>query len=305
MINQAAFDEIIRQGIVDSGHEGDLGYEIAGGKTYDCYYSNKAFKAFMLLMKKTQSVFDSYNTGKGGELEEKNDSYGTKPPKMASVASSSRFCYLALSELAVRNEAEFEYECRISGISGTAPQLDAYIKSKKIYVEAKCHEIFTPHKITMSSAYYNLICGDNSDFGIASVSMPTGKTFDISVSEFGLSGSSMFDIKQLLCHLLGIASGKDKAAPATLLYLFFKPKSADMKTQKQVDEVFDRLTLEIAKIFNSNPIQSFSSANNIMLCAAAEYSELMKPINRDNLIVLGMSGVALKAEEVIGMITGL
>lgn len=99
---------------------------------------------------------------------------------MASVASSSRFCFLALKDGANAfggtGEVVFEHECKINGISGIAPQLDAYIPNENM----------------------------------------------IPLSVFGINkSSSMFNLKQFLCHLSGIES---QAGDSKILaYLFFKP----------------------------------------------------------------------------------
>ena len=91
---------------------------------------------------------------------------------MASVASSSRFAYLALrcgaQAIGGTDHVEFEHECRIQGIRGTAPQLDAYTADENgnpIYVEVKCHEIFDPHKIELKAAYWENIYGEKNAFG--------------------------------------------------------------------------------------------------------------------------------------------
>lgn len=59
------------------------------------YTSKTIFKCFVNEMKqKYHDAFQNYNDGKGGELKHGNSRYGMIPPKMSSVASSSRFIYL-------------------------------------------------------------------------------------------------------------------------------------------------------------------------------------------------------------------
>lgn len=82
---------------------------------------------------------------------------------MASVASSSRFCYLALKDgaeaIGGTGDVVFEKECKIKGVGGTAPQLDAYVASENIFVEAKCHEMFDEKTTVMRESYQEYIIG--------------------------------------------------------------------------------------------------------------------------------------------------
>ena len=225
------------------------------------------------------------------ELLEKVGRYGTLPPKMASVASSSRFCYLALRDggtgLSGSGQVQFEHECRIKGITGTAPQLDAYIPNENIYVEAKCHEIFDLHKIKMSIKYWEYIFGNDNDFGLPALKKPDIDTFEIPVSIFGVDKeNTMFDTKQFLCHLLGIASQKQHSEEAKLVYLFFKPKSRVEEIASEVDEIFSELKQEMTSIFNCAYIKKFITKHNIKLTAIAEYAEIMGPLIDQNALIL-------------------
>jgi len=294
-MEKTKFDEIIKRNLLDSIGEDVFGYKVSetDKPPYKNYYNNDTFQLFVEEMQTPLyvDIYNSYNDGKGGELYEKNGRYGMLPPKMASVASSSRFCYLAL-----RNGAEgiggsgtvkFEYECRINGVTGTAPQLDAYVPNENIYVEAKCHEIFDSHKIEMKEKYWDSIYGEKNDFGFEVIENNWDETFKIPLSVFGINKSnSMFDIKQFLCHLLGISSQKKENDSATLVYLFFKPKTKNDIDQKEIDKVFDDLQEEIITVFNSIPIQNFIKNNTIKLRAIAEYSDVMESLNNENVITL-------------------
>lgn len=279
MIKKAEFDNIIKENLIKK-----IGQAAFRNDAYGCYYSDEEFKRFVDEMKSSpyDEIYRSYYCGDGGELV----SHGKKPPKMASVASSSRFCYLALRDgaqgLGGDENVKFEYECRIKGISGTAPQLDAYIPNSNIYVEAKCHEIFDLHRVEMSKQYWKYLRSEENDFGFAA---EEEKEVIIELSEFGLAKErSMFDVKQFICHLLGIQSKKTDEEPATLVYLFFKPIANTDEKQRQVDEVFDELQSEIKTIFNSAPIQRFITSKNIYLRAVAECSEVMEALSSENII---------------------
>lgn len=295
MIKKVDFDEIIKQNVIEVSGCDVLGYKLLETRSepYGSYYSNDEFEHFLEEMNSPPyiEIFRAYKEGKGGELYEKNGRYGKMPPKMASVASSSRFCYLALRDgaqaLGCSGRVLFEQECEMDNIKGNAPQLDAYIPNENIYVEAKCHEIFDSHRVKMKGQYWKLIYGEGNSFGFEVREKTSERQFEIPLSVFGIEGnSSMFDIKQFLCHLLGIKTQNKAKESATLVYLFFKPKVKSDKRRKEIDEVFERLQDEVIKIFNSAPIQQFVTSAKIHLRAVAEYSEVMEALSDNNVITL-------------------
>ena len=283
MISKKQFDTIIKNNLEKQSGTITFGY---GEK--ELYYSPADFNKFVKEMQeaKYERFFIRYDKGNGNELKAK----GTMPPKMASVASSSRFCYLALRDggdaLGGTGDVEVEHGCKIEGVKGTAPQLDAYIENENIFVEVKCHEIFDRHRMTMKSAYHDLLFGDNNDFGLdMKVSINSKNEFEIPASVFGANKNTMFDLKQFICHLLGIDSNT-KGKKAKLVYLFFKPLCKDEEESKQIEVVFEKLKGEIKSVFESTPVNNFILKNNITLSAVAEYSECMDALTKDNMIVL-------------------
>lgn len=291
MLKKEEFGHIMKTNIMAKTQRDDFGYKVSEtGKTYDAYYTEETFRAFINEMETSYpSAFHKYDEGKGSELKEHTGRYGRLPPKMASVASSSRFCYLALRDgaeaLGGSGEADFEHEARISGVPGIAPQLDAYIPNEKIYVEVKCHEIFDAHSVTMKEKYWSLIYGPDNQFGFPVLERSASDSFEIPLACFDVQKtSSMFDVRQFLCHLLGIASQKN--GPATLVYLFFKPKAEEPCEQAEIDAVFEALRDEIQKIFSSSPIRQFCSVNRIGLWAVAECAAVMEPLNGMNLVTI-------------------
>jgi len=180
---------------------------------------------------------------------------------------------------------EFEYECRIHGILGTAPQMDAYSSDGNIFIEVKCHEIFDEHNICLSHQYYPWLCEYPNGFRLTLPKPDAKNQIQIPFSAFGLEKNSMFDVKQFLCHLMGIAS-KSKGQPSTLIYLFFKPLPADPISQKQIDRVFSKLTDEIHLLFTSSPVTRFCEANQITLRAVAEFAPVMQALTPQNMIFL-------------------
>lgn len=279
------FDSIIRENLAARGADNVFGYVVPGtGRTYDAYYTEAAFQSFQDEMERDYpAAFRQYGEGKGSEMKEHAGPYGDLPPKMASVASSSRFCYLALRDggaaLGGGSHVKFEHGCPIKGVAGTAPQLDAYMAEGNIFVEVKCHEIFDAHRVVMKEKYWEHIYGPDNAFGFPAAEKPAGEEFQVPLSAFGVQGtSSMFDIKQLLCHLLGIAS--QSGEPAALVYLFFKPRVEKAEVQAEIAGVFEALQAEIHQIFASAPIRSFCGRHRIQLRAAAEYAAVMEPLRQ-------------------------
>ena len=207
---------------------------------------------------------------------------------MASVASSSRFCYLALKDgaeaIGGTGDIVFEKECKIKGVGGTAPQLDAYVASENIFVEAKCHEMFDKKTTVMRESYQEYIAGKKEGIGfnvLVDLKVKKGY-FNIPYDDFGFTKEfQSFDFKQFLCHLLGIACQRK---PAKLVYLYFKPLN-DIR-QKDIDDVFEKLSAEIRMAFENRYIKAFCAENKIELQAIAEYSDVMVQLTDENRIYL-------------------
>lgn len=302
-LTKQKFDEIIKQNLLEDGFDStSFSYQLSG-KFYDTYYSKASFDQFVADMRANYPEHNrkyagdpnvTHNKGgQGGELVEKKGRYGYVPPKMASVASSSRFCYLALKDgtdvllpdrVVKKEEVEFEKECQIWKDSSTAPQLDAYISDERIdyYIEAKCHEIFDVHKIEFKNKYWNIFEADNS-FKKAIVGVEKGKEkFVLARTVFGLSDKqTRFDVKQFICHLLGIAQ-QSKGKNAKLVYLFFKPLAKEEAISKEIDLIFAELKEEIKAIFSCSIIREFCEENQIELEAIAEESSVMEKLNKMN-----------------------
>ena len=281
-MNKTEFDNIILENSISRYGADKFGYSTKDGRKYPLYYSNEVFEKSLV-----QAKLPEY---KGGELEEKLSKYGYfTPPKIASVASSSRFCYLALKDgaeaIIAKEKVTFEKGCKIKYIGGTAPQLDAYITNEDVYVEAKCHEIFDDKTTEMRAPYQEYVSGkiEGIGFGVpADLKVKDNGYFNIPYAEFGFDKKFYrFDFKQFLCHLLGIACQRK---PAKLVYLFFKPKND--KYEESINKLFEEVAEEIRMAFDNKYIREFCKENNIKLKAVAEYSEVMESLTVDNIIIL-------------------
>lgn len=289
-MNQKNFDQTILRNLIAVKGADKFGYQNVNGVEYDDYYNNDEFQKFLDDMQAHNVAHHkSYADGKGSEIVPTDN--GVKPPKMASVASSSRFAYLALRDgakhIGVGKNVEFEAECAIKNKPGTQPQMDAYDKDTNTYIEVKCHEIFSDSKKkTLGEAYINYIFGANDDgigFKIVTDARPIGE-FAIPFAEFGMGAfPKYFDLKQFLCHLLGVAcENHEERKSATLAYLFFKPKTDVEAEAMELFEVYNGLQSEIIAIFTSPAIVRFCEENNIKLKAYYEYAEIMVPLTPAN-----------------------
>ena len=287
-MRQNKFDKLILDNLIDKYGKNLFGYRTTQDNTYDVYYEKEEFEQFTNNM--PIKHYHKYYHGQGGELFTTTNKGVIQPPKMAAVASSSRFCYLALCDgaphIQVFSDVTFEHECKIKNKPSFHPQLDAFSATGNTYVEVKCHEIFNTGKEKSLGKFYadyiyDIVEGIGFDLYI---DKKPDSRFDIPYSHFGLTNfPTYFDLKQFLCHLLGIAcQNKGKEDTTTLAYLFFRPKTSDGSLNDELFAVFTKLQSEIISIFTSPVIIKFCKENNIALKAYYEYSEVMEPLTASN-----------------------
>lgn len=212
---------------------------ITDKNNYGSYMSNAAWDAFLSEMTDThRSQFDD---GSGGELKEKNG----RPPKMASFASSSRMAYKFS-----KNIPHFVFEKQLATVIGGIANLDGYWEGngQYIFVEAKCREPYShrsPETIKQNykPLYAHLQRKLPDMFSCTMEDIP--ETRDMRVVFFCCGKeSSFFDIKQMLCHLLGIANkmllNKICDKPIQFLYLLYDPTdlSLSAKSRNEITHIY-------------------------------------------------------------------
>ena len=226
---QEVFDMALKQ---SKGGNPRESYLMNDGREYYAYYSNIAWNDYLGKMQKEHSkAFNEFKNGDGGELFEKESSSGKlMPPKMASYASSSRFIFeesIALGE-------KMTFECKLPiafrGYRGEAKaSLDGYISSQRIFIEAKCHEFYAGSPSVYKLAYKDFYDYLNKETrGLFSYTIKHGKSNDYISFEWNGRKLHSLDLKQLLCHMLGIAKKAlldDSHQKSTLLYLVYKPEN--------------------------------------------------------------------------------
>ena len=253
------------------------GYEVGNVRYYN-YMSNHDWELYFEKMKPNHKK--QYGTGAGGELKA-----GKYPPKMASFGSSSRFIY-ELSRDAVE---DFIFEERLDTRVGGTANLDGFLrrKNKYIYVEAKRREIYYPshEKQEIKSVYvpvYNKIKSLCKMFNYEPECGAPENGEELKKITFYVNNEPVkfFDLKQLICHFLGItydiAKHPVKNVKVKFLYLLYNPKEIEEKIDgKYCRNVMKRYD-EVVKFIDNNT-ETFESIFKAVLQYQTETHKLELP----------------------------
>ncbi len=255
MNKQKALDFAIRDKVCRC--ESEFGYTINGRPPYNNYLSNDAWEKFCVRMSEKHQKY--YEDADGGELKEKKGRWGIVPPKMASYGSSSRFIYLQSKDI-----ENFIFEKPLSTRVGRNPaNLDGYLQKSDcdIYVEAKCREIYASHQNQkIANVYkdvYESIHKMHSKFDCESSKIEGDDSHFKCTFKYDGTPLVHFDIKQLICHFLGIAAdileNKNTNKKIKFVYLIFDPKDANFenknisKFKKEIVDDYNATLEEIKK----------------------------------------------------------
>ena len=225
------------------GGAAESGY-IAGGKEYATHMTNAEWDTFKNAM--LPDALIEYDIGGGGELAEKNG----HPPKMACYGSSSRMIYMLSHQ-----KAGFHYEKKLSTTIGGTANLGGFCEDdhRYIFVEAKCHEPYCAKNNSVSKSYENLyhFINENMD-GNVEIAMKESKCGRYMTVEYFSDGEKLahFDLKQMICHLLGIASGIFKRELSSkqldFIYLLYDPTELELAdhAKTMIDGIYERTCYE-------------------------------------------------------------
>ena len=208
------------------------------------YMTNKDWNAFLSAM--PEAARKEYGKGDGDELKEKNG----RPPKMASFGSSSRMIYNLSKE-----KEGFHFEKKLPTTVGGTANLDGFYEddSRYIFVEAKCHEPYTLKNVTVSKCYEKLYTYINEQMPHSvHIDMETSKCGRYLNVEYYADGEKLerFDMKQMICHLLGIATGMLKGTlgrkQTDFIYLLYDPTELDIEpnAKEMIDGIYARTCYE-------------------------------------------------------------
>ena len=215
------YDETLKRSYLRVGN-GFYNADFPYSQKYPLYFRKHILNNLISNMRK--DVFLAYKEGAGHELDEGPNGV---PPKFLSIGSSSQFCFTSLDINQYINEKEgadffahdgerikrtyFEKQLPVFDDSSIPPHMDAYAKTNKreYFFECKCHEMFDVHTLKLSKKYF----GTDKDLVVDHIPQQyltiEGGMIAIDPSAFGVE-NTVFDIKQLLTHLMGIVCNKSK-----------------------------------------------------------------------------------------------
>ena len=210
------------------------------GKKYENYLSNDSWGEFKENMRiHYPEAYELFGLGGGKELEERTVGKHTYPPKMASFGSSSRMIYNLM-----KDQSDFLFEKKLSTTIGGKANLDGFIETEEkcVFVEAKCKEPYSSNSREVSKKYkelYEFLA--NSENNNISCSISQKEKEKIEVQFFaGMRQIQHFDIKQMICHLLGIATAYlqgiyDKKID--FIYLLYDPVDLPIENVSDREEI--------------------------------------------------------------------
>ena len=209
------------------------------------YYDKTYFLALV------SHLYDEQLLGKfHGEL--KPNSQG---PKMCSIASSSRLCYLATKSVKKYQDVdEYEKTDVYNGICH--PHYDAYSSKTNTFYEFKCHEMcdgVSHGGEKLSDKYSSLL---NEYFDVPIDIKPADLRFsdlDIEFEDNPSIYSLNFNLKQFICHILGLLSIASKNNKLTLQYVWVVPSATEnmsISDKEELKEYLERIEKQIRKIFD-------------------------------------------------------
>ncbi len=260
------------------------GYTVPGkAEPYPNYIENNCWNEFKNEMKKSNPVaFRMYGAGGGKELDERKIGRYICPPKMASFGSSSRMIFNILKE---KEKDGFLFEQKLPTTVGGKANLDGFMMTddKCIFAEAKCREPYTAKDLLVSTKYkplYEFISeSSETDVVCRTSDSDTDKKMKV-IFKAGNSEIQYFDMKQIICHLLGIATAylkgkiddkEIKSQSIEFIYLLFNPKLIEIKDGKE----------EILRIYEQTCNECNSVDFKALFEVIVDYLQTVKGLGKD------------------------
>lgn len=216
------------------------------GHNYFNYIDNELWKIFLDEMReKYPLAYREYGEGAGDELGIKK--IGRFPPKMASYGSSSRMIYLLSRDI-----ENFCFEKKLPTTVGGIAHMDGYLHSNGVhyYIEAKCREPYSPKSYVIDRKYENLYRYLDEDTSLDFKCHISIIDQDKMKVGFVANGTELtrFDIKQMISHLLGVAT--DKLCNPTnerteFRYLLYNPKLIKISNDTAKEKILSIYETEV------------------------------------------------------------
>ena len=216
------------------------GYTILGkDEPYFNYIENNCWNEFKKDMEKNYPVaFRMYGAGGGKELDERKIGKYLCPPKMASFGSSSRMIFNLFKD---RENDGFLFEQKLPTSVGKEANLDGFMMTddKCIFIEAKCREPYTAKESLVSTKYkplYKFISKSSETDIVCRIPDSDNKKKMEVIFMAGNTEIQCFDMKQMICHLLGVATAYLKGEfdkKIDFIYLLFNPKLIKINEGKE------------------------------------------------------------------------
>ena len=161
---------------------------------------------------------------------------------MASFGSSSRMIYNLSKDI-----IDFKVEEKLYTTVGGVANLDGFLErdDRYIFVEAKCREPYGNKTKIVARAYeelYNYIT--KSDISMLKCDIETIDKKNMSV-EFSYAEKKIvhFDIKQMICHLLGVVTcflkGEKEIKSIDFYYLLFNPHKIKIANERGRELIYN------------------------------------------------------------------
>ena len=221
---------------------------VLGERQYENYIDNETWTAFVDEMREHYpEAYEEYGEGSGDELGIKK--VGRYPPKMASYGSSSRMIYLLSRDI-----PGFCFEKKLPTTVGGIANMDGYLyrQGTHYYVEAKCREPYSPKSYVIDRKYEELYRWLDRDESVALNCKITTLDENKMDVQFSVESTVLtrFDIKQMISHLLGIATEKlnhPTEEKTVFLYLLYNPKLIELVNQQHQEPILSIYETEEAE----------------------------------------------------------
>lgn len=152
-------------------------------------------------------------------------------------------------------------------LGGYPAKLDGYMPSKNLYVETKCHEFYSHSKPVLRKGHKALYDGiiplllpHNFSYEPKEIGQRVNLSFDGDIYNF--------DLKQMLCHLCGIANKVliEGFQKVNFIYLIYKPTE---ELLKKIPSKEDKEAIQ--NLFDKEDITARRIPFNQLYCAILKY----------------------------------